>query len=211
MSFTAWMWEGNGVGTGRKICGQWCHVCGEEYIGNMSTKYQSLSGHCLLCDVFKWLRKLSAISHSFQDTVYWAMLSSDCNLSTNYQSQFSGHCFLSDAIKWLQFVNKLSVTVFRTLFTEWCHQVTAICQQTISHFQDTVYCAMPSSDCNLSTNYQSLSGHSSLSDAINCLSLLFTIQNFPASSVGPRQAVLPKICRNLLQHLLWKFVLVLLT
>ena len=148
----------------------------------------------------------------------------------SYQSPFSGQCLLIDVIKWLQFVNKLSITsrtlfierchqvtaicqqtiTFRTLFTEWCHQVTAVCQQTIGHFQDTVYWAMPSSDCNLSTNYHSLSWHCSLGDAINWLSLLFTIQKLPASSVGPRQAVLPKLCRNLLEHLLWKFVLVLL-
>jgi hypothetical protein len=112
--------------TGRKTCWQCCHICREEL----------------------WIITLGICQQTirhFQDTVYWAMLPSDRNLSANYQS-LSGHCLLSDAIKRLQFVSKQSVT-FRTLFTERCHQVTAFCQQTIRHFQDTVYWAMPSSGC----------------------------------------------------------------
>jgi len=140
----------------------------------LSTNYQSLAGHCLLSHAIKWLHFCQQTISHLQDTVYWAMPSSDCNLSTNYQS-LAGYCLLCHAIKWLQFVNKLPVTC-RTLFTVPCHQVTAICQQTISHLQDTVYWAMPSSDCNLLTNYQSLAGHCLLSHAIKWLSLLFTIQ-----------------------------------
>ena len=197
---------------------------------SLSTNYQSLWVQCLLCDVFKWLQFVNKLSVTFrtlctvrclqvtaicqqtithsQDTVYCAMSSSYCNLSTNYQS-LSGYCLLSYVFKWLQFVNKLSVT-FRTLFTERCLQVTEICQQTISHFQDTVYYAMSSSDCSLSTNYLSLSGHCLLSDTIKWLSLLFSIERLPASIVVPRQAILPKMCRNLLQHFHWNFVLLLL-
>ena len=122
MSFTAWMWRDMALdGTGRRVFWQWCHVCGEEL-------WLITLGICQI-----------TISH-LQDTVYWAMSSSDCNLSRNYQS-LAGQCLLSDVFKWLQFVKKLSVTC-RKVFTERCLQVIAICQQTISHFQDIVYWAM---------------------------------------------------------------------